>query len=200
MNSALTDIGMTIVQPLFSLAMLLIAVRFLAQLCGVSGYNPISMTLRRVTNVIVLPLSRLLPSGNRFSPGALVALILIQVVFIALMFTLEGRLDAFNVLQALIWAAIGCASLLVNIIFYSVIAMIVVSFLAPQSSNPAVEFIWELTEPVMAPLRRILPPMGGLDFSPIILFIALNVIRVSLGHMAAAVGLVAQSARYVIGI
>ena len=200
MNSALTDIGMTIVQPLFSLAILLIAVRFLAQLCGVSGYNPISMTLRRVTNVIVLPLSRLLPSGNRFSPGALVALILLQVVFIALMFTLEGRLDAFNVLQALIWAAIGCASLLVNIIFYSVIAMIVVSFLAPQSSNPAVEFIWELTEPVMAPLRRILPPMGGLDFSPIILFIALNVIRVSLGHMAAAVGLVAQSARYVIGI
>ncbi len=200
MNSALTDIGMTIVQPLFSLAMFLIAVRFLAQLCGVSGYNPISMTLRRVTNVIVLPLSRLLPSGNRFSPGALVALILIQVVFIGLMFTLEGRLDAFNVLQALIWAAIGCASLLTNIIFYSVIAMIVVSFLAPQSSNPAVEFIWELTEPVMAPLRRILPPMGGLDFSPIILFIALNVIRVSLGHMAAAVGLVAQSARYVIGI
>lgn len=200
MNSALTDIGMTIVQPLFSLAMLLIAVRFLAQLCGVSGYNPVSMTLRRVTNVIVLPLSRLLPSGNRFSPGALVALMLIQVVFIALMFTLEGRLDAFNVLHALIWAAIGCASLLVNIIFYSVIAMIVVSFLAPQSSNPAVEFIWELTEPVMAPLRRILPPMGGLDFSPIILFIALNVIRVSLGHMAAAVGLVAQSARYVIGI
>jgi YggT family protein len=200
MNSALTDIGMTIVQPLFSLAMLLIAVRFLAQLCGVSGYNPVSMTLRRVTNVIVLPLSRLLPSGNRFSPGALVALILIQVVFIALMFTLEGRLDSFNVLHALIWAAIGCASLLVNIIFYSVIAMIVVSFLAPQSSNPAVEFIWELTEPVMAPLRRILPPMGGLDFSPIILFIVLNVIRVSLGHMAAAVGLVAQSARYVIGI
>ena len=196
MNSALTDIGMTIVQPLFSLAMLLIAVRFLAQLCGVSGYNPISMTLRRVTNVIVLPLSRLLPSGNRFSPGALLALILIQVVFIALMFGLVGQLDAFNVLQALIWSALGAAGLLVSIIFYSVIAMIVVSFLAPQSSHPAVEFIWELTEPVMAPLKQVLPPMGGLDFSPIILFIALNVMRVSLGHMAVAVGM----PRFVIGI
>ena len=196
MNSALTDIGMTIVQPLFSLAMLLIAVRFLAQLCGVSGYNPISMTLRRVTNVIVLPLSRLLPSGNRFSPGALLALILIQVVFIALMFGLVGQLDAFNVLQALIWSALGAAGLLVSIIFYSVIAMIVVSFLAPQSSHPAVEFVWELTEPVMAPLRQVLPPMGGLDFSPIILFIALNVIRVSLGHMAVAMGM----PRFVIGI
>ena len=196
MNSALTDIGMTIVQPLFSLAMLLIAVRFLAQLCGVSGYNPISMTLRRVTNIIVLPLSRLLPSGNRFSPGALLALILIQVVFIALMLGLVGQLDAFNVLQALIWSALGAAGLLVSIIFYSVIAMIVVSFLAPQSSHPAVEFIWELTEPVMAPLRQVLPPMGGLDFSPIILFIALNVVRVSLGHMAVAVGM----PRFVIGI
>ena len=196
MNSALTDIGMTIVQPLFSLAMLLIAVRFLAQLCGVSGYNPISMTLRRVTNVIVLPLSRLLPSGNRFSPGALLALILIQVVFIALMLGLVGQLDAFNVLQAIIWSALGAAGLLVSIIFYSVIAMIVVSFLAPQSSHPAVEFIWELTEPVMAPLRQVLPPMGGLDFSPIILFIALNVVRVSLGHMAVAVGM----PRFVIGI
>ncbi len=196
MNSALTDIGMTIVQPLFSLAMLLIAVRFLAQLCGVSGYNPISMTLRRVTNIIVLPLSRLLPSGNRFSPGALLALILLQVVFIALMLGLVGQLDAFNVLQALIWSALGAAGLLVSIIFYSVIAMIVVSFLAPQSSHPAVEFIWELTEPVMAPLRQVLPPMGGLDFSPIILFIALNVVRVSLGHMAVAVGM----PRFVIGI
>ena len=196
MSSAVTDIGMTIVQPLFSLVMLLIAVRFLAQLCGVSGYNPISMTLRRVTNVIVLPLSRLLPSGNRFSPAALLALIVIQVVFIALMLGLVGQLDAFNVLQALIWSALGAAGLLVSIIFYSVIAMIVVSFLAPQSSHPAVEFIWELTEPVMAPLRQVLPPMGGLDFSPIILFIALNVIRVSLGHMAVAVGM----PRFVIGI
>ena len=196
MNSALTDIGMTIIQPLFSLAMLFIAVRFLAQLCGVSGYNPISMTLRRVTNVIVLPLSRLLPSGNRFSPGALFALILIQVVFIALMFGLMGQLDDFNVLQAFIWSVLGAAGLLVSVIFYSVIAMIVVSFLAPQSSHPAVEFIWELTEPVMAPLRQVLPPMGGLDFSPIILFIALNVIRVLLGHMAVAVGM----PRFVVGI
>ena len=196
MNSALTDIGMTIVQPLFSLAMLLIALRFLAQLCGVSGYNPISMALRRITNVVVLPLSRLLPSGNRFSPGALLALILMQIAFIALILGLVGKLDAFNVLQAVIWSALGAAGLLISIIFYSVIAMIVVSFLAPQSSHPAVEFIWELTEPVMAPLRQVLPPMGGLDFSPIILFIALNVIRVSLGHMAVAVGM----PRFVIGI
>ena len=196
MNSALTDIGMTILQPLFSLAMLLIAVRFLAQLCGISGYNPISMALRRITDVIVSPLSRLLPSRKRFSPAALFALLLLQVIFIAVMFGLIGQLSAFNLLQALIWSVLGTAGLVISIIFYSVIGMIVISFLAPQSSHPAVEFIWQLTEPVMAPLRQILPPMGGLDFSPIILFITLNVMRVSLGHMAVAVGM----PRFVIGI
>jgi YggT family protein len=112
------------------------------------------------------------------------------------MLSLIGRFEAFNILQALIWSALGATGLLVSIIFYSVLAIIIVSFLAPQSAHPAVEFIWQLTEPVMSPLRQVLPPMGGLDFSPIILFIGINVIRVSLGHMAVAVSL----PNFVIGI
>ena len=103
---------------------------------------------------------------------------------------------AINFVLALIWSARGAVCLLINIIFYSVLAIIVVSFLAPQSGHPAVEFLWQLTEPVMAPLRSILPPLGGLDFSPILLFIGINVIRVSLANMAVAVGMPA----FVIGI
>ena len=196
MNNALTDISLTILQPLFSLAIVLLATRFLAQLCGVSGYNPISMTLRRITDVVILPLSRFLPGGKRFSSAALLALLLFQLAFIAIRMGLGGQLEAFNITQALIWSVLGCAGLLISIIFYSVIGMIIISFLAPQSSHPVVEFIWQLTEPVMAPLRQVLPPMGGLDFSPIILFIALNVVQVSLGHMAVAVSM----PRFVIGM
>ena len=195
MNSALTDIGMTIVQPLFSLAMLLIAVRFLAQLCGVSGYNPISMTLRRVTNVIVLPLSRLCQVAIDSARRAARTDTHTGGVYRADART-SGSIGCLQCSASTHLERTRRCGLLVSIIFYSVIAMIVVSFLAPQSSHPAVDFIWELTEPVMAPLRQFLPPMGGLDFSPIILFIALNVIRVSLGHMAVAVGM----PRFVIGI
>jgi YggT family protein len=119
-----------------------------------------------------------------------------QVIYIAVMLALISRFDAFNVLQSLIWSTLGAAGLLINIIFYSVLAMIIVSFIAPQSNHPAVEFIWQLTEPVMAPLRNFIPSMGGLDFSPIVLFIGINVIRVSLGHMAVAVGMPA----FIIGI
>ena len=196
MNSALSDIAVTIASPLFSLALFLIAMRFLAQLCGVSPYNPISIGLRGITDPIVAPINRLVPAGKRLNIGAVIALIVCQVIYIAVMLALISRFDAFNVLQSLIWSTLGAAGLLINIDFYSVLAMIVVSFLAPQSNHPAVEFVWQLTEPVMAPLRNFIPSMGGLDFSPIVLFIGINVIRVSLGHMAVAVGMPA----FIIGI
>jgi YggT family protein len=196
MNSALSDIAVTIASPLFSLALFLIAMRFLAQLCGVSPYNPISIGLRSITDPIVAPINRVVPAGKRLNIGAVIALIVCQVIYIAVMLALISRFDAFNVLQSLIWSTLGAAGLLINIVFYSVLAMIVVSFLAPQSNHPAVEFVWQLTEPVMAPLRNFIPSMGGLDFSPIVLFIGINVIRVSLGHMAVAVGMPA----FIIGI
>jgi YggT family protein len=196
MNNALSDISVTIASPLFSLALFLIAMRFLAQLCGVSPYNPISTGLRSITDPIVAPINRLVPASRRLNLGAIIALIVCQVIYIAVMLALISRFEAFNVLQSLIWSTLGAAGLLINIIFYSVLAMIIVSFLAPQSNHPAVEFVWQLTEPVMAPLRNFIPSMGGLDFSPIVLFIGINVIRVSLGHMAVAVGMPA----FIIGI
>ena len=196
MNNALSDIAVTIASPLFSLALFLLAMRFLAQLCGVSPYNPISTGIRKVTDPIVAPINRLIPAGKRLNLGAIAALILCQTAYIAVMLWILNRFDAFNVVQALIWGALGAAGLLINIVFYSVLAIIVVSFLAPQSNHPAVEFLWQLTEPVMAPLRSVIPPMGGLDFSPILLFIGINVIRVSLANMAIAVGMPA----FVIGI
>ena len=196
MNNALSDIAVTIASPLFSLALFLIAMRFLAQLCGVSPYNPISTGIRKVTDPIVAPINRLIPAGKRLNIGAIAALILCQTAYIAVMLWILNRFDAFNVVQALIWGALGAAGLLINIVFYSVLAIIVVSFLAPQSNHPAVEFLWQLTEPVMAPLRSVIPPMGGLDFSPILLFIGINVIRVSLANMAVAVGM----PTFVIGI
>lgn len=196
MNNALSDIAVTIASPLFSLALFLLAMRFLAQLCGVSPYNPISTGIRKVTDPIVAPINRLIPAGKRLNLAAIAALILGQVAYIAIMLWILSRFDAFNIVPALIWSALGAAGLLINIVFYSVLAIIIVSFLAPQSNHPAVEFLWQLTEPVMAPLRSIIPPMGGLDFSPILLFIGINVIRVSLANMAVAVGM----PNFVIGI
>ena len=68
---------------------------------------------------------------------------------------------------------------------------------APGSQHPAIVLTYQVTEPVMAPVRRLLPDMGGLDFSPILVFVVINIIQIALRHMAAAAGLPLQ---LVIGI
>ena len=67
--------------------------------------------------------------------------------------------------------------------------MIILSWVAPGSGHPAVYLLYQITEPVMAPFRKLLPAMGGMDFSPILVFILINVIQIALRHMATSVGL-----------
>ena len=64
--------------------------------------------------------------------------------------------------------------------------MIILSWVAQGSRHPAIHLLYQITEPVMAPFRKLLPPMGGLDFSPILVFVLINVIQIVLRHMAAA--------------
>ena len=76
-----------------------------------------------------------------------------------------------------------------NIYFFALLAMIILSWVAAGSRHPAIFLLYQITEPVMAPFRKALPSMGGLDFSPILVFILINVIQIALRHMAAGVGL-----------
>jgi YggT family protein len=83
---------------------------------------------------------------------------------------------------------IGLAAYLVKIYFFAILAMIILSWIAQGGNNPALRLLFQLTEPVMAPFRKVLPPMGGLDLSPIFVFILINIIQIALGHLAGSLG------------
>ena len=120
--------------------------------------------------------------------ASLVLAVLLQMAAIAVILLINGI--AFpNPLIGLTWAALGVVGLLVNIYFFALLGMIILSWVAPGSNNPAIYLLHQITEPVMAPLRKVLPTMGGLDFSPILVFILINIIQIALRHMAAGVGL-----------
>jgi len=94
-----------------------------------------------------------------------------------------------SVLIVAIWSVIGVTALIVNTYLIALIIMIVLSWVAPGSRHPAVILVYQITHPVIAPIRSLLPNMGGLDFSPIVIFIVINVIQIALRHMAVATGL-----------
>ncbi|PLW83513.1 YggT family protein [Kineobactrum sediminis] len=186
--NALNEIIGYLAETALNLALVAVLLRFLLQAVRADFYNPISQFLARITNPLVLPLRRVIPSIAGLDTASLLLALLIQVLAIVVLLLLNG-LGLPNPFRLLGWGVLGLAGLLLNIYFFALLAMIILSWVAPQSRHPALLLLFQLTEPVMAPFRRLLPNMGGLDFSPILVFILINVLQIVLRNMAAATGL-----------
>lgn len=182
MNAA-SDIAIYLVKlPLYFL-MIAVLLRFLLQLVRADFYNPISQFLVKVTNPFILPLRKIIPGVAGLDVAALFLLLALEVIGIYALSMLAG-LGFPSVVQALTWSVLGLAQLVTSFYFFALLATIIVSFVAPGSRHPVIFLLHQLTEPVMAPFRKLIPPMGGLDFSPILLFIVINVTKILIGHMA----------------
>ena len=168
--------------------MLAMLLRFLLQLVRADFYNPISQFLVKATNPVVVPLRRVIPGVGGLDLASLLLAVVLQLLAIVALMLLNG-LPLPNPLVLILWSILGIVGLLVNIYFFALLAMIILSWVASGSNNPAIYLLHQITEPVMAPFRKLLPPMGGLDFSPILLFILINVIQIALRHVALSVGL-----------
>ena len=186
--NAMNEILVYLIQTVLSLFLLAVLLRFLLQLVRADFYNPISQFLVKVTNPLVLPLRKVIPGLGGFDMASLLLALLLQMAGIALIYLINGH-GVPNPVLLLVWSLLGVVGLLVNIYFFALLAMIILSWVAPGSKNPALFLLFQITEPVMAPFRKALPSMGGLDFSPILVFILINVIQIALRHMAAGVGL-----------
>lgn len=76
------------------------------------------------------------------------------------------------------WAAVGLGSLLLNIYFWGLLIVIIASWIAPNSYNPALILINQIIDPVMRPIRTRMPDLGGLDLSPMVLMLGIKVIEI----------------------
>jgi len=185
---AFSEISGYLIQTFLSIYLVAMLLRFLLQVVKADFYNPISQFLVKITNPLVIPLRKIIPGYGGLDLASLLLALVLQAGGIVAILLLNG-LEAPSPLQLLIWASLGIVGLLVNIYFFALLAMIILSWVAPGSNNPAIYLLYQITEPVMAPVRKMLPPMGGLDFSPILVFILINVIQIALRHMAAGAGL-----------
>ena len=186
--SAVNEITTLLLNTVVSLGIALFLIRMILQLVKADYYNPISQFVVKVSNPLVLPLRKIIPSVGKVDTASLLLAVLVQAVGIAILFQIYGgRLP--NIGQLLIWSVLGICSALLNLYFFAIIGNIIMSWVAQGGSNPAARLLFQITEPVMAPFRKLVPPMGGLDLSPIFVFLIINVLEVLLRHMAATAGL-----------
>lgn len=186
--TAAAEITMMLLNTVVSLAIAAFLLRMIMQLVRADFYNPICQFLVKVTNPLVIPLRKIIPSVGKVDTASLLLALIAQAVGIALLFQLFG--GGFpNPAQLLIWSVIGLCSALLNLYFFAIIGNIIMSWVAQGGNHPAAQILYQITEPVMAPFRKLLPAMGGLDLSPIFVFLCIKVLEVMLRHAAGAAAL-----------
>jgi YggT family protein len=174
--STMAEIASYVIRTLGSLYLLLVLLRFLFQLVRADFYNPISQFVAKATNPLLMPLRKVIPGLFGVDVAALVLALAIQWVLIQAVLVLAG----FGIVypfHAIGWALVGIVSLVLTVYFWALIISIIASWVAPFSHNPALMLIRQLVEPVMAPFRKIIPPLGGIDITPIFAFMTLHVLN-----------------------
>ena len=171
----MTNAGVFLVQTVFGLYLTMVIVRFMLQLAKADFYNPLAQAVVKLTQPFVTVLQKVMPRTGRFSLPTSVLAFLVQLISIVVVLLIAG-FGLPNPSNLAIWSLIGLGSQVLDLLFFAILASIVLSWLAPQTKHPGAYLLHQLTEPVMAPVRRMLPNLGGLDFSPILVFIMINLV------------------------
>ncbi|MFJ4194654.1 YggT family protein [Pseudomonas sp. NPDC089534] len=171
----LNDAAIFVIQTLGSLYLLVVLMRFILQLVRANFYNPLCQFVVKATQPLLKPLRRFIPSLFGLDMSSLVLALVVQMLLFAVILLLSGF--KVDVLFLVPWALIGLFALFLKILFWAMIISVVLSWVAPGSHNPGAELVQQITEPVLAPFRRLVPNLGGLDISPIFAFIVLQLLQ-----------------------
>ena len=186
-----------VLQTLGSLYLLIVLLRFVLQLVRANFYNPLCQFAVKATQPLLKPLRRVIPSLFGLDMSSLVLAILVQLALMALTLLLTyGTMG--NFLQLLVWALIGVTALFLKIFFFALIISVILSWVAPGSHNPGAELVNQICEPALAPFRKILPNLGGLDISPILAFMVLKLIDMLVINNLAAMTMMPEILRLLI--
>jgi len=168
-----------ILRTLFDLYILTFALRLLLQWAAVDKRNPLVQFILRVTNPLVIPLRRILPPVGRVDTATVVALVGLQLVATALVVRI-GCVGDPGFLPVALLALLNVARLALSIFTWSIIIHVVLSWVSPGGYNPGAALIAAIVEPLLAPFRRLIPLIGGLDLSPLFALIAIQAVSMLL--------------------
>jgi len=168
-----------VLDALFTLVLVAFLLRVILPLVDAGFRNPIGEAVLKVTDPLVLPLRRLFKPVGRIDVAAVVALVLMQLLATVLLLGLGG-VGALALPVVVLHALRSLLDLTLQFFTVCLLIYVVLSWVAPDLRNPAVQLLGRVCEPVLRPVRRLLPPLGGLDLSPLLVLIALQALRITL--------------------
>lgn len=164
-----------LIQTLFGLYILAVMLRLLLQWVRADFYNPVSQFLVKITNPPLRPLRRVIPGWGGIDFASVLLLVALQMLELFLVNTALGTSQPVAGLA--FSAVIALLNLLVNIYVFAIIIQVILSWVAPNTYNPVAGLIHHLTEPLLAPARRMIPPISGIDLSPLVVLVLLQLTK-----------------------
>ncbi len=178
MNSYIANPLEFIITTLFSLYILAVMLRFLLGVVRADFYNPISQFLVRITNPLLIPLRKILPGFGKIDVASIVLMLVLSVAMLLVIVLLRGT--GVSVLPLLLMAVGELVMLAINVFLVAIIVQVIISWINPGSYNPVNALLDSLTAPILRPIQRIIPPLSGIDLSPLFALIGLQVLKMLL--------------------
>jgi YggT family protein len=169
-----------LISTITSIVLFFFLLRMLLQFSRADFRNPIARGIVQLTNWLILPLRKVLPPMGRIDSASVVAVILIAAAGIGLQLLVVG----IGLPQLDVWILATLKLIVSKILWLYLVAIlisVVTSWIAPGGYSPAQMLVETLTEPVLRPIRRVLPPIGGFDFSALVVLIAIQFVLIWLG-------------------
>ena len=163
-----------LIETVFELYILAVMLRFLLQLFRADFYNPISQFLIKITTPVLRPLRRWIPGFAGIDVAALALMAILQFIEIALIAAANGYIPGIGGL--LIVSIASLLQLLIYVFIVAILIQVVLSWIAPDTYNPMTSILRSLCGPLLRPVRHRLPSPGGLDLSPLVVLIVLQLI------------------------
>ena len=171
----LANAAQILLEFFFGLLVGLIVLRVLLQLVRANFHNPICQFLYKASNPVLMPLRRIIPAWRRLDIAGVVLAWLLLLLKRVLIFAMFGTLPSLTGLAVMAVADLIGFTLMMMLIL--IIVRVIISFVSSDSYHPAIPLVIQLTEPVLKPVRKRMPALGGLDLSPIIVLLAISLLQ-----------------------
>lgn len=166
----MTEIVFLVVDLATRLAALLFLIRFVLQASGADFYNPISQAIVKGSDPLAKPLRSILPKSGRFDLASLILAWLTGIAFVAIV-----TMGSLSIGQYLTFGLVRALSVLISFYWWSLLIIVVASFVSQGNYHPALTLLEQLLEPIMSPIRKIMPTLGPLDLSPMVAILLLTI-------------------------
>ena len=176
-----SQIAVFLVEAIFSLYIGAVAIRLLLGFSRADFRNPLSQFLVKITNPVLVPMRRFIPSIGKIDTSAVVLAYALTLLKVTLIFLITRGSIMFP--ESLFIALGALITTIIWIYIFALILQAVISWIGSPQGNPVVPLIHSLTDPIVRPIRKVVPLIGMMDLSPLVAILALNVLLIIVNNI-----------------